>query len=130
MEAKENKIEVMIGGQVYKLSASESEGYMKTVAGYIDKKLNEINVLKAAAALNPNIRWLLLSLNIADEFFKEQDKTIELEERLHSKESELGYYFKEIGLLQEENLLLNDKISDLQLEMGKLKADLNEFLVN
>ena len=136
MGKNDNKIEVHIGGEVYKLSSPESPSYIKAVAKHIDQKVKEITSLKSASSINQKIRWLLIALNITDELFKEHRKTDNLTKELERKEMELGRkdselekYYLELGKSQEEELMLKEKLSELQLEISRLKLELNEFLI-
>lgn len=129
MEKGENKIEVHIGGEAFKLSSTESKSYIHSVARYIDQKIKEINSLKSASSINQKVRWLLVALNITDELFKEQKSSAELKKQIEQKDMELEKYYCELGKLQEEELMLKDKLSEMQLEITKLKLDLNELLM-
>lgn len=118
MSKNNTRVEVFIGGTSYKLSGSEDEAYMKTVAEYVDKKISEMVSLKPTSSVNNNIQ-MLLALNIADELFKlrasveQSTNDINIEEHLEN-------YYKEFHKIQEENILLKEKISELQLEIRRL----------
>ena len=141
MEKEANKLEVHIGGEIFKLTSTESKSYINSVARYIDQKIKEIDSLKSASSINRTVRWLLVALNITDELFKEQKRTAGLSKELQQKETqwettlsekdaELETYYAELGKLQEEELMLKDKLSEMQLEITRLKLELNEFLLS
>jgi cell division protein ZapA len=79
----DTKIQVDIYGQPYSIKAGANSDYIKTIAGYVDKKMREI------AASTPTIDSLkiavLAALNITDEFFQlkmqTQDTDKEIERR-------------------------------------------------
>ena len=116
------RVEVFIGGVSYKLSGSEDETYMKTVADYVDKKISEMMSLKPTSSVNNNIQ-MLLALNIADELFKLKASTDQNSNSINIDEH-LENYYKEFHKMQEENALLKEKIAELQLEIRRISAKL------
>ena len=134
---EKNRVEVVIDGQITTLVSDENEAYMQKVALYIDKKLSEIKTSKSKTPVTEHLRTLLISVNIADDFFKAEEKY----ERL---EGVYASYVKEMGVMQEENILLSEKLHELQAqlsfvreqyvkEVGQLQEDsvkLNEMLSN
>jgi len=77
--AQTNRIKVVIDGVIYELSSSESVEYIQTVSNYIDRKIKSIYSVKSEGAINPSLRTLFISLNIADDLFKEKERVRELE---------------------------------------------------
>jgi|GEM_PF-1105800 len=132
---EKNRVEVVIDGQITTLVSDENEAYMQKVALYIDKKLSEIKTSKSNTPVTEHLRTLLISVNIADDFFK----AVENYERL---ENTHATYVREMGTMQEENILLSEKLQELQAqlsfvreqyvkEVGQLQEDsvrLNEML--
>ena len=105
-----NRVDVAIDGQIITLVSEETESYLQNVAEYIDKKLSEIKSAKSSRPISDSLRTMHIAANIADDYFK----------TLHSKQSleELNKsYVKEMEQMQEENLLLMDKIHDLQSQL-------------
>lgn len=109
-----NRVEVVIDGQIITLVSEEKEAYMQKVALYIDKKLSEIRSSKSNKPVTEHLRTLLISVNIADDYFKAIEKYNSLENTHHS-------YVKEMGLLQEENILLSEKIHELQAQLSYVR---------
>ena len=91
-----NRIKVVIDNVVYELSSGESVEYIQMVANYIDRKIKNIYAAKSEGSINPSLRTLFISLNIADDLFKEKDKVKELER-------EAAGLRKEIAELKEKN---------------------------
>ena len=100
-----NDTTVLIGGNVYTLSGAESPEYIQRVALYINTKLEEIKKSDNAKNLNTRLMAVLLDINIADDYFKEKTRTENLEKTIHST---------------------NQKIEDLELELARLRAKLDE----
>jgi len=91
-----NRIKVIIDGVVYELSSSESAEYIQAVANYIDRKIKSIYAVKSEGAINPSLRTLFVSLNIADDLFKEKDRVKELERESSALKKELDGVRKEL----------------------------------
>ncbi len=69
---KKNNISVIIGNVKYNLSATESESYIRGIASYINNKLEEIhNEYRTMSKYSATI-LTLLSINIADDLFKQR----------------------------------------------------------
>lgn len=74
-----NKIEVTIGGKIYRLVAEEDVEYTKMVADYVDGKITE---LMRGGDLSDSDAYTLAALNIADDYFKELKKAESLRGQL------------------------------------------------
>lgn len=116
-----NKVEVVIGGVIITLVSDEHEDYMQKLARYIDKKLAEIQAANPNASINERTRTLLISLNVADDYFKTQEKFQKLQEH-HEK------FVSEMGRMQEENHLLTERIYELQDQLNQSRAELEEYI--
>ena len=99
MSAKTNA-EVVIGGKVYTLSGYEEPEYLQKVAAYINHKLNECNEMKGFARLPVETRYTMLSLNVADDYFKAKKQAEVYEEDLQAKDKELYDLKHELVALQ------------------------------
>ncbi len=99
MSAK-NTTQVLIGGKIITLSGYESEDYLQKVAAYINHKLNELNELKGFARLPAETRHTMLSLNVADDYFKAKMQAEVYEEDLQAKDKELYDLKHELVSLQ------------------------------
>ena len=117
-----NKVDVAIDGQIITLLSEDTEEYLQELAEYIDKKLSEIKSVKSSRPISESLRTMHIAANIADDYFK----------TLHSKkmiEETHKTYVIEMERMQEENLLLMDRIHDLQaqltLAMDQFKTELH-----
>ena len=111
---EKNRVEVVIDGQIITLVSDEQEAYMQKVALYIDKKLGEIKSTKPNKPVGEHLRTLLISVNIADDYFKAVEKRQELED-VHEA------YVHEMGRMQEENILLTEKLHELQAQLSYVR---------
>lgn len=88
MSAK-NTVQVLIGGKVTRLSGYESEEYLQKVASYLNHKLSELSELKGFNRMPTETKGVLLSLNVADDYFKVKKQAEIFEEDLQRKDREL-----------------------------------------
>lgn len=99
MSAK-NTTQVLIGGKIVTLSGYESEEYLQKVAAYINHKLTELNDVTGFARLPADTRQTMLSLNVADDYFKARQQAEVYEEDLQAKDKELYDLKHELVALQ------------------------------
>lgn len=95
-----NTTQVLIGGKIVTLSGYESEDYLQKVAAYINHKLNELNEIKGFGRLPADTRHTMLSLNVADDYFKAKMQAEVYEEDLQAKDKELYDLKHELVSLQ------------------------------
>lgn len=135
--AEKNKIEVFIGGKVYKILGEESEEYMQKVARYIDKKMLEISSTQRSTVLSTAMLATLTSINVADEYFKIKEQNEKLLEKVEKYSSisvsdedqdKITIYEKALGELQDENIALKEKLDKLIIEFKNAKSKLNEYI--
>ena len=77
-----NRVKISIDGTSFKLVGEETEEHMRQVAEYIDQKMMEIRQKAVAVTLDSSLAYVLTSINVADDYFKEKAYTAELEGRL------------------------------------------------
>ncbi|MCD8238593.1 MAG: cell division protein ZapA [Clostridiales bacterium] len=110
MDSEKKLVEVIINGKAYKLTAEDGEDYIKTVAGYVDRKYREITAgLSTVTRLSDSFP-IMLALNIADDLFKQSEKS---------------------GSSLKANADLQDKIAKLQKALDdekKLSEEKNEII--
>ena len=117
----DNKVDVVMGGEIITLKSSEPPDYLHRIASYADKKIDEIKAKSVVAAIDDQMRTLLIALNIADDYHKALDKYKSLES-LHKR------IVVEMGKLQEENAQLASQMKEMQAELAKTKKELDEFI--
>ncbi|MBR5793452.1 MAG: cell division protein ZapA [Anaerotignum sp.] len=77
-----NRVKISIDGKSFTLVGEETEEHMRQVAAYIDYKMTEIRQKAVAVTLDSSLAYVLTSINVADDYFKEKAYTAELEGRL------------------------------------------------
>ena len=83
------KTQVIIAGKIYTLSGYESEEYLQRVATYLNGRIAECRNLESYQRMSPELKSILLDLNVADDYFKMKKKVEELEQELSQKDKEI-----------------------------------------
>lgn len=131
--SSKNKTQVIIAGKIYTLSGYESEEYLQKVAAYLNSKITEFKGMDGYHRLSPEMRNILLNLNMADDYFKVRKKIEELENELSEKEKEL-YDFKHemitaqvrLENAEKEKSALEARVAQLQEDLIRLQAQTNK----
>lgn len=113
MSAK-NTTKVLIDGKIITLSGYESEEYLQRVATYLNNKIAELSELPGYNRQSVETKHTLLSLNVADDYFKAKLQAETLEEEIEHKDRET-YDIK------------HDLIG-AQIQLDQLKAELDQAL--
>jgi len=133
--AVKNTTQVLIGGKIVTLSGYESEEYLQKVANYMNNKLTELGQLPGYNRQALETRHTLLSLNIADDYFKAKRQAEMYEEELEAKDMEM-YDLKHDLIngqveLDKVKKIVHDKdgeILELQKKAEELEKELEELL--
>lgn len=107
--SSKNSTKVLIGGKIYTLGGYESEEYLQKVAVYLNNKLSDLSSIPGFNRQHADIRGIMLSLNVADDYFKARSQAEVFEEDSVSKDREV-YDLK------------NDLIAS-QIQLERLKED-------
>ncbi|MDF2612608.1 MAG: cell division protein ZapA [Clostridia bacterium] len=107
-----NKVEVIIGGNIYSLQGEESQEHIHKVAGLINKIISSIQKANVRTSLNTSKVNMLTALNVASEYIKMQE--------------ELESYANELEKCNAENLALKDKIREMTIEITNVKNQMAE----
>jgi len=130
-----NTTQVLIGGKIIKLSGFESEEYLQKVAAYLNNKITQLSDLPGYSRQPMETRHTLLSLNIADDYFKAKKQAEVFEEDSQLKDKEMYDLKHELIAMQiqldnakkELERAENEK-KLLQSQTDKLEKDLQELL--
>jgi len=123
-----NRIKVVIDDVVYELTSHESPEHIQTVATYIDKKIKSIYSVKSEASINPRLKTLFISLNIADDLFAERAKSKELSAKVDEFVEKYSDIDAKLESLMEENRRLKEENETMVQESERLKNELEEYM--
>ena len=123
MSSAKHFTEVLIGGKVYTLSGFEGEEYLQKVAAYLNHKLAELSELPGYNRQPVETKSTLLSLNIADDYFKAKRQAEVFEEDSQEKDKEV--YELKHQLIDAQIKLENAKkeLDALRQEYEKLQGE-------
>lgn len=116
MEQK-NYTEVLIDGTIYTLGGVEEESYLRKVAAYLNEKIGKIKKQDGFLKQNADYQNLTIHLNIADDYFKEQERADILAEQKASLEKDAYSLKHELITTQ---MKLDAVLKELETERRKL----------
>ena len=133
--AVKNTTQVLIGGKIITLSGYESEEYLQKVANYMNSKMTELGQIPGYNRQAQETRHTLLSLNIADDYFKAKRQAEMFEEELEAKDREM-YDLKHdlingqvvLERAQKETQESTLQIRSLEAKIAELEQELDELL--
>jgi cell division protein ZapA len=106
-----NKVEVMICGNKYTVTAQESRDYILRVAEYVDGCMREM--ITQNPSLSTTMTAVLTAINICDEYFKVKNGT-------DNMRSQLQKYIDDASAARAE-------VRDAQLEIMRLRSEIKEL---
>lgn len=132
--AVKNTAQVIIGGKIITLGGYESEEYFHKVASYINNKIAELSGMPGYSRQPMESKHTLLSLNIADDYFKAKKQAEVFELDLQQKDQEMYDLKHELISLRmqieesqkqakealEQKSLLEGKIKELEKELDEI----------
>lgn len=134
MSAK-NTTQVIIGGKIITLCGYESEEYLQRVAAYLNNKISELSELPGYNRQQVEMKQTLLSLNIADDYFKAKKQAEIFEEDSQLKDKEMYDLKHDLISIQIQNEALKKEIEEakaerktLEEENARLAAEVDELL--
>lgn len=134
MSAK-NTTQVIIGGKIITLCGYESEEYLQRVAAYLNNKIGELSELPGYNRQQVEMKQTLLSLNIADDYFKAKKQAEIFEEDSQLKDKEMYDLKHDLIALQIQNETLKKEIDQakaerklLEEENARLASEVDELL--
>ena len=128
-----NYMELIIDGKIYKMGGAEDEMYLQRIANYINEKISRLKRQEGFTRLSSDYQFVMEALNLADDYFKEQDRANLLAEQKASAEREaytlrhdLEKAQKELENLRKELEDEKQKSEELKAETGSLKSRLEQ----
>ena len=113
-------VQVIINGKVYTLSGYESEEYLTKVAQYLNNKISEFDRNEDYRRFPPDMRAVLLHLNIADDYFKARAQNERLEQEVDAREKEIYDLKHDLIHRQVQNESDSKKLKELEKQNKEL----------
>lgn len=133
-----NRVKISVDGKSFTLVGEETEEHMRQVAAYIDAKIAEVRENAVAVTLDSSLAYVLASINVADDYFKERAYSAELEGRIlgmTARLRELNHKLEEAEGIQTELTRQHKEAEGIQAELAeklaeaeKMQAELTEKL--
>ncbi len=127
MENK-NTTSVLIDGRVYNLSGIESEDYIQRVALYINNKLKDLRETSNGKSLNTRLLNILLSINIADDLYKEKEKTEQKDKEIEKLTNQIEFLSEQLDSFDEIKKDYEQKVEYLEEQVRICKKELDEYI--
>lgn len=87
--ADKKDVQVVINDKVLTLTGEESAEYMQKLALYINNKLNECKMSGQYHKLSMDYQYLLLSINIADDYHKTKEQLSQMQAQVDKLEKQV-----------------------------------------
>ena len=121
--SSKNNTEVIIDGKIFTLSGYESEDYLQKVATYINNKITEYKKNDSFKRQPADVRATLVTLNIADDYFKAKKQADTLESDMEVKDKQLYDIKHQLIAAQIQNESLQKEIDELKLKLNDAQKD-------
>lgn len=124
MESSKNNTQVLIDGKVLTLSGFESQDYLQQVAAYLNSKISDCKKVSGFSRQTVDLRNIVISLNIADDYFKAKARGKELELDLEKKDKEMYELKHELIAVRLEEDKSQETIEGLKKELNELQKQI------
>jgi cell division protein ZapA (FtsZ GTPase activity inhibitor) len=115
-----NYAEVLIDGKIYTLGGTEDEHYLQRVASYINEKTAQLKRQEGFTRQSEEYQAVMISLNIADDYFKAIDRAAVSERQRDDME-------RESYGLKHELVTTQMRLEDMTRDRDEKKAELDRM---
>ena len=116
-----NIVEVVIGGEVFKLISAHSQEHIHRVAKLVNEKISEVHKNGSQPTINTFLNSMYITINIADECISAMEECEKLT-------IERDTYLAGIEVTERENMMLKQKVSVLENNLYDIKNELAEYI--
>ena len=131
---RKNDVAVIINNKKYVISGFESDEYMQKIASYINGKYAQFRLSDGFRHLDPDMKNVLLQINIADDYFKAKRQINDYENESEHKSNEIFDMKHELISMQTKNEALSKELAmakddfvQAQKKIIRLEAELKEY---
>ncbi len=111
---KKTDVEVIINNKKYVICGYEGPDYLEQIANYINKKLTALKNEDWYNRMDSDLKNVLLEVNLADDYFKAEQKIQELESDRAQSNEDLFDLKHDAMRRQTELELMQHKIKELE----------------
>lgn len=122
-----NDAHVVINNKEFVICGYESSEYMQKVAAYLNNKIAECKNTEGYQSLDRDMKNFMLEINIVDDFFKAQDRAIELETENSKKDDELYRLKHDYIALKEQLRKVQSDLEEVGSAYEAAKRQLERF---
>ena len=122
-----NTAQVLIDGKIIKLSGYESEEYLQKVAAYLNGKIQELAEMPGYNRLPVETKHTLLSLNVADEYFKVKQQAEAFEEGSQDKDKEVYDLKHDLIAMQIQLEAVKNDLDQAEVDKKSLGEQINKL---
>ena len=121
-----NKVKIRIAGKDHWIVGTESEEFIQKIGLYVDKKMTE--VMKAGENnLSTVMGSVLVSVNIADDYFKERDRANQQKTKMNEMEKQIKDLQNKLNTLDAKCSRLEDEKENLMLKLVERETELRQM---
>jgi cell division protein ZapA len=131
---RKNDVAVIINNKKYVISGFESDEYMQKIASYINGKYAQFRLSDGFRHLDPDMKNVLLQINIADDYFKAKRQINDYENESEHKSNEIFDMKHELISMQTKNEALSKELAvakddfvQAQKKIIRLEEELKEY---
>lgn len=120
-----NKVKIRIAGKDHWIVGTEAEEYIQKIGLYVDKKMTD--VMKAGENnLSTVMASVLVSVNIADDYFSERDRAIQQKSKMNEMEKQIKELHNKLKTADEKILRFADEKENLKLKLVERETELRQ----
>jgi cell division protein ZapA len=121
-----NKVKIRIAGKDHWIVGTESEEYIQKIGLYVDKKMSD--VMKAGENnLSTVMGSVLVSVNIADDYFKERDRANQQKTKMNEMEKQIKDLQNKLNALEAKCSKLEDEKENYKLKLVERETELRQM---
>ena len=121
-----NYAEVLIDGKIYTLGGTEDEHYLQRVASYINEKTAQLKRQEGFTRQSEEYQAVMISLNIADDYFKAIDRAAVSERQRDDMERESYGLKHELVTTQMRLENVTKDLDEKKAELDRVKRELEK----
>lgn len=119
-----NYTQVLIDGKIYTLGGSEDEGYLQKTASYVNDKIAAVRKIPDFAKQSAEYQMAMIELNLADDYFKAQERADTMERLKDDMEKETYSLKHELVSTQMKLEAVLKDLEDRQRQLEELSRKL------